>query len=173
MVSGSIFPTEFSLEELGDFIILARQQGYAGGVAKVETPQRPGFKEFPIFKKDDFSYLDSYAGWYFFPGQEVVRFKEKPVWIMSYSGGAIPNLHGDPENVWPIYEFLKTALNNPPKDYPFRGPSVFDSKNANYRYFNNWSGDLSFFRGAERIIDLTKGETVFYQDYIGGLVVNK
>ncbi len=51
----------------------------------------------------------------------------------------------------------------------FRGPDYL--KEEDYEYINKPEGDITNFRGRERI--LYKSEEVFTQDYIGGLVILK
>ena len=87
------FNLEFDLEELILFLLRARNSGYAGHAEKVKTPQRPRFKEFSPYKEGPFEYVDSYAGTYYAPGQEVIRFNDKPAWNMSYNGGMLPEHH--------------------------------------------------------------------------------
>jgi len=74
-----------NLKELAKFLVKAKMGTYAADGAEV-SPQRPEFKELE-FIEGDWEYRDSYAGFFFAPGQEVVRYKRKPVWIMSYHGG--------------------------------------------------------------------------------------
>lgn len=163
------FKIEFDLEELVKFLLRARKHGYAGGAEKVKTPQRPDFKEFPPYKEGDFEYIDSYAGHYYAPGQEVVRFKGRPVWNMAYNGGMLPKYHEDLEFSKRTYEFLKEVLLGALYSKPFRGAKQVLI--GDFEYLNKSEGDITNFRGTERI--LFKNKEVFRQDYIGGLIIDK
>lgn len=163
------FKLGFEVKELVAFILKARSQGYAGSAEKIANPQRPGFKEFAPFREGDFEYVDSYAGYYYAPGQEVVRFKGKPVWNMAYNGGMLLEFHGDLEFSRKIYGFLKKALSKVDPKRPFRGPTKLVE--GDLTYLDNSEGDITNFKGTERI--LFKGKEVYRQDYIGGFVVRK
>ena len=160
---------EFNVEDLVRFLIRARKCGYAGSAEKVKNPQRPGFKEFPPYAKGPFEYVDSYAGDYYAPGQEVVRCNGIPVWNMAYNGGMLPKFHGNLELSKRTYNFLKKALLRAKPEKPFRGPERFAE--GDFEYINKSEGDIKNFKGTERI--LFKNMEVFRQDYIGGLIIHK
>jgi len=164
---------KINLEELAGFLVKAKKATYAGDGAEVES-QRPGFKELE-YKEGDWEYRDSYVGFFLAPGQEVVRFQGKPVWIMSYSGGMRENHQENEKFAHNVFAFLKKALSNVPKNKPFRGPQNFDEgelfKKGDFRYFNFIEGNIENFSGLETIT--YKGEEVFRQKYIGGLVKGK
>lgn len=163
------FKLGFDIGELVKFLLRAREHGYAGSSEKVKNPQRPGFKEFPPHVEGDFEYIDSYAGNYYAPGQEVIRFKGIPVWNMAYNGGMLPEYHGDLDFSKKTYGFLKKALSYVQPKRPFRGPKRFAEDD--FEYFDKSEGDITNFKGTERI--LYKGKEVFRQDYIGGLIIHK
>ncbi|MCK4883771.1 MAG: hypothetical protein KAS30_02775 [Candidatus Diapherotrites archaeon] len=156
-----------NLEKLTEFLVRAKINTYAGD-AKEISPQRPGFKEFE-FIEGDFEYRDSYVGLYFAPGQEIVRFKGKPIWAMAYSGGVEKNLIGNYDFCEEIFSFLKQALKKVQKERPFRGPN--NLKEGDFEYVDKTEGDISLFNGVERIF--FKGKEVFKQHYIGGLIIHK
>lgn len=174
-----------NLKGMIDFIVKAKTQSYAGDGKPVRTERR-GFKEL-VFKEGPWEYRDSYAGFYCAPGQEVVRFNGKlvPVWVMSYSGGMTDKYLGDVDFSKRTFDFLKAALSKIQEDSPFRGPNVFEAVdklslfNTSFWYYSNESqGDVTDFRGAEKIEHSFHGgivnrETVFRQEYIGGLVFPK
>ena len=164
-----VIETPFGLDDLVAFIIRARNHGYAGSAKEVNNPQRPGFKEFLPYSEGSFEYIDSYAGHYYAPGQEVVRFNGTPVWNMAYNGGIIPQFQGNLEFAKQISNFLKDALARVDYTRPFRGPNCFVL--SPFIYFNQSEGDITNFKGTERII-FSLNE-VFRQDYIGGLIVHK
>jgi len=158
---------EINLEELVEFLVKAKVNTYAGDGKEIES-QRPGFKELE-FKEGNWEYRDSYSGFYFAPGQEVVRFKGNPVWTMAYSGGMNEKYHGNLDFAKQTFRFLKEALKRVEKSRPFRGPEYF--KQGDYEYIDKSEGDINNFKGTEKI--LYKGEEVFRQEYIGGLIVSK
>jgi len=158
---------KISLEELANFLVKAKCKTYAGDGTEV-FPQRPGFKELE-YKEGDWEYRDSYAGFYFAPGQEIVRFQGTPVWAMAYSGGMRPEHHGNKEFAKQTFTFLKKALSRVEVTRPFRGPENFHD--GDYEYSDSSEGDITDFKGTERI--LHQGKEVFRQDYIGGLILPK
>jgi len=158
---------QFTLEELAKFLVKAKTNTYAAGGKEI-APQRPGFKELE-FSEGDWKYRDSYAGFYFAPGQEIVRFKEQPIWTMAYSGGMLPEHHGHQDLAKLTFAFLKKALMLVKESKPFRGPDKFDE--AGFAYLALNEGDITEFKGVELIWQ--KGNLVFKQNYIGGLIVPK
>lgn len=158
---------EFNLIQLAKFLVKAKTQTYAGEGQEI-TAQRPGFTELE-FKEGDLEYRDSYSGFFQAPGQEVVRYKGKPIWVMAYSGGMEKKYHGDAEFAEKTFSFLKQALLRVEESSPYRGPD--NLKEGDYEYINRVEGDITNFRGQEQI--LYKGEKVFTQDYIGGLIIQK
>jgi len=155
------------LKELTEFLVKAKVETYAGDGAEVDS-QRPGFKELE-FIEGEWEYRDSYSGFYMAPGQEIVRFEGKPIWSMAYSGGITKKYQGNFDFAKQIFEFLKKALKLVDKNKPYRGPDNF--KEGDYEYVSRVEGDVSWFKGNEKI--LFKGEVVFKQDYIGGLIIDK
>ena len=75
---------EFSLEQLTTFIVRAKAATYVGSGTK-SLSHRPGSHDLE-FHEGEYSYLDSYFGGTDFLGQEVVYYKDKPVWAMNYYG---------------------------------------------------------------------------------------
>ena len=155
------------LKELAKFLVRAKIQTYAGDGKEI-TAQRPEFKELE-FKEGDWEYRDSYSGFYFAPGQEIVRFKGKPVWNMSYNGGMLIKYHGDFVFAKKVYAVLKEALKLVKELRPFRGPNKLIK--GDFEYVDNSEGDVTSFKGTEKIF--YKGEEVYKQDYIGGLIIQK
>ena len=78
---------------LARFLAKSKKQAWAGDGKKTE-PQRPGFEEHE-FIDGDWEYGDSFSGFYFFHGQETVKFQKIPLWTMSYSGGMLKAYHGN------------------------------------------------------------------------------
>lgn len=156
---------EFTLEELAQFLVKAKIHTYAGDGPEV-SPQRPGFRELE-FLEGDFGYRDSYVGFYFAPGQEVVRFRGDPVWTMAYSGGMNPEYHGLETFSRETYDILKRALLRVEASRPFRGPECFSE--GDWLYRDSSIGDITNFIGDEQIF--RRGREMFRQHYIGGIIV--
>ncbi len=156
---------EFDTQELKDFIRVAANETYAGGGMPVEDPQRPGFIEL-VYEERDYSYRDSYAGHSRSMGQEVVRYKDKPVWISGYGGGMVA---GKEDLSNESFNFLKKALSASEEGFEesMRGPHIFE--NGNWKYTYEQKGDLTDFYGYEEIY--FKGELVFFHHVIGQLLV--
>ncbi len=158
---------ETNLEDLARFLVKAKKGTYAGNDKEV-VPQRPGFKELE-FREANWYYRDSYAGFFMAPGQEVVYFKEKPVWAMAYSGGMQPQYREDKKFASKTFVFLKKTLLQVKESKPFRGPENF--KEAEWKYKNSNEGNITNFKGTEHIYH--KGKEVFRQKYIGGIIKHK
>lgn len=155
------------LEELKKFLYKANENGYAGDGNEVE-PQRPGFDEIE-YTDGKYLFHDSYAGHYFAPGQEVVYLDNKPIWAMAYAGGMNFKHHGDEKLTKDTIKFLKKALLKMDPEKPFRGPEYY--KEGDFEYHSQLMGDVQDFAGSELIN--YKGEEVFSQNFIGGVVVDK
>ncbi len=155
------------LDVLARFLVRAKVQAYAGEGSEVSS-QRPGFKELE-FIEGDWYYRDSYSGFFLAPGQEVVRYQGVPVWAMAYSGGMLPEFHGDTVFAKRTFTFLKQVLLRVEVSRPFRGPRFFQE--GDFSYSDSSSGDLTDFVGTESIS--YRGKEVFRQRYIGGLIISK
>jgi len=158
---------EVNLKQLAKFLVKAKTKGYAGNGKEI-PPERPGFKEIE-FLEGDYSYRDSYSGFFFAPGQEVVRVKGKPIWAMAFSGGMLPEFYGNIDFSKQTFTFLKKCLLRVDVSRPFRGPENF--KEGDYEYKDSSEGDIRDFSGTEHIF--YKGKEVFRQHYIGGLILSK
>lgn len=156
---------ETKLEQLNKFLFEANEHGY-GGESKEVPAQRPGFTELEYIS-GDWKMHDSYAGHFFAPGQEIVYFKDEPVWAMAYAGGMEFEYHNNNELTHEAFVFLKKALMamNPGK--PFRGPEKFEE--GEYKYVSTVAGDTKDFIGNEKIYKANK--LVFEQNFIGGIIV--
>lgn len=155
------------MKDLLEFIFKAHKNTYAAPKeVKVKfkaDPILPGHKDYDYVEKE-WRYHDSYSGWFWPPGKEVVFFQGKPVWCMSYQGKAKEGL--TEEFVEEIYSFLKKALMNVNEEKPFRGPDNFSE--GDFEYSFSMEGDYSYFIGKE--IVKYKGEEVFFQDVMGSLI---
>ena len=164
---------EFTLEQLNNFLGKATLATYAGGGKNID-PSKPdfisrfkGFKELE-YKEGDFYYRDSYAGFFRSAGEEVIWFKEKPVWTQCYGGGMEEKFCEDEKSAKETFSFLKKALSCGEKSSSFqpRGPKEF--KNGEWEYYCALQGDITDFEGNEKI--LYKGNIVFTHKFFGGLL---
>lgn len=156
------------LKELAEFLVEAKIKTYANIDAKEVKAQRPHFKELE-YKRGNWEYRDSYCGFFFAPGQEIVRFNKQPVWAMAYSGGMSKKYHGNINFAKETFGFLKLALAKVNTKTPYRGPKSYSFEN--YKYTNNIKGNITDFSGIEKIF--FKKKEVFKQEYIGGLIIPK
>lgn len=164
---------EFTLEQLNNFLGKAALATYAGG-GKIVDPSRPdfvsrfpGFKELE-YKEGDFYYRDSYAGFFTSAGQEVVWFKEKPVWTQVYGGGMLPEFQSDEAFTHRTFDFLKKALSHGEEKEAFQPRGEREFVFEDWKYQCDWGGDITSFKGSEEI--LFKGQPVFRHDFSGGLL---
>ncbi len=153
-------------KKLYTFIQKAASATYAGGGAYEKSPERPGFMEL-VYDEGDFSYRDSYAGYYRSAGSEVVRHRGKIVWIASYCGGMVA---GSEELADKTFDFLKRAMRARPENGQFfRGPAHFAIEQWHYIY--EQKGDVISFYGHEEI--WYRENPVFSHDVIGGTITGK
>ena len=139
---------------------------YAGGGGYTD-PQRPAFYEL-AFESGNWKYRDSYTGHYQSWGEEVIWYGEKVIWTCLYGGGMEPQYHGDKNFSDQTFNFLKKALlAKDSENFSPRGPNYF--KDGDYEYSCDWSGDMTKFKGSEKIN--LKGETIFTHDFFGGLSI--
>lgn len=127
------------LVELSDFIVEAGQYTWAADAPKVETPQRPGFKEL-TYQRDKWEYRDSYAGYYMAPGSSVVYYKGRPIWYMTYGGAGQTEGHFDQAKG--TYNFLRRALLQPSPLFPVRGPRKYIEEESVKAYGFDYEGNL-------------------------------
>ncbi len=160
-------PMNVVLEDLAAFLVRAKKFTYAGNGRDV-PPQRPNFREM-AYHEGDWDYRDSYAGFYRAPGQEIVRFQGKPVWVLAYSGGMLPEYHGQFKLAQETFTFLKKALWRVEESQPFRGPPEFSE--GKFKYVNSNEGDITFFFGQERI--RLEDREIFRQYYHGSGIVSR
>ena len=157
-----------SLEELNNFLEKASLATYAGNGERVKS-EKKGFYELE-YKEGDFYYRDSFAGYLSSHGQEVVWYKEEPVWMCSYAGGMCGSKSDDSKFAHETFEFLKSALRAGEKDGKFQPRGPQDFTDGDFAYRNDWSGDIKEFRGEENIV--YNGEVVFTHSYFGGMLRN-
>jgi len=123
-----------------------------------------GSKQFE-YQMEDFNYRDIYYGTSFFIGQEVVEYKEKPIWSMIYSGGIIIT-DLSREQIFEIYRFLREAMKLVDLESLYRGPKFFEEQE--YVYKNEFKGKLDNFWGDETIEK--NGFLIYELRYSGGII---
>ncbi len=155
--------TNFS--QLKEFLFEANAHGYASDPQRI-IPQRPNFQEIE-YRRGEWTFRDSFAGHFFAPGQEIVYFKNQPVWAMAYAGGMKFEHHNDEDLTKKTFKFLKTALLQMDPAKPYRGPSNF--KDGDWHYLCKIKGDVQNFTGNECIF--YQNNLVFEQNIIGGVII--
>ena len=114
-----------------------------------------------LIEDGDWKIHDNFFGGEPYGGREVISYKGKPVWIMVYYGNV-----DEVVNTRDIYPFLRKALALQPEEFPVRGPKELTERD--FKYENNWEGDLDEFKGSEKI--LKDGREVYKASYIGGFI---
>jgi hypothetical protein len=155
------------LSELNNFLGNAMKATYAGGGARLETSQRPGFIELE-YDEHPWSYRDSYAGFIRSVGHEVVWRDGTPFWSMIYCGGMTLEFTDSNEFADLTFLFLKKAMSTGEKCEVFqpRGPDVFID--GDWKYECDWSGSISDFKGSEAI--RFENKISFTHDFYGGTI---
>jgi co-chaperonin GroES (HSP10) len=149
-----------NIKQLREFLVKAKKAGYANyNAEKVEEKNK---SKTITFKLKDWKYFDNYFGGEPYGGEEVVFFKDKPVYMMVYYGSVDNSI----EDFKKVYKFLQNALLLIPKGNPFRGPKKY--KQDDYVYINKFEGKAHDFHGEETI--LLKGKRIYEARYAGGLV---
>ncbi len=154
---------DLSLAELNSFIVQAKAATYVGNGAK-SLSHRPGSHDLE-FHQGDFSYLDSYFGGTDFIGQEVVYYKERPVWAMNYYGRIIRT---DLITAQVAGQMIKKSLSKLYEEGRFLGG--FENLVDDLIYIDTNEGDVTSFSGREWI---TRDNVRVYElIYHGGLIKN-
>jgi hypothetical protein len=150
-----------NFQNLREFLVLAKKSTYASGSESIKNKDKNDSTSL-VFQDGDFLYHDNYFGGEPYGGREVVFYKGEPLYIMVYYG----SVDQDFNNINEIYKVLQKALLLIPKEYPYRGPSEYIE--GNYRYVNEYIGEIDNFSGRE-FIEYDK-KIVYEAKYIGGLV---
>jgi hypothetical protein len=153
----------FSVEELNAFIIRAKSATYVGNGDKT-IPCRMGSHDLK-FQEGPFSYLDSYFGGADFIGQEVVYYRDEPVWAMNYYGRIIEK---DRITAAEAGQMIKASLSRMYKEGRFLGGFEYFFNEDTYT--DTSEGDVTFFTGKEWIT--RNGVKVYELMYHGGLVIS-
>lgn len=151
---------DFTLNEIEGFILKA-QAPHALGTAKVTKGEEDS--AWTITETDgDWRMVDKWFGGQPYGGQEVIYFRDKAVWIMVYYG----RVYDTELSANDVYDFLRKALQFPPKGMPYRGPTKYADGNLTYK--NEVSGAVNKYSGVEKILE---NDTEIYSAvYYGGLI---
>lgn len=155
------------LSELTAFLINAKRNSYAGQAER--APSKCILSKNYLYIEADYRYEDQYFGEYVDVGKEIVWFKEIPMWGMGYRGGMIDRYRLDVDMRGETFQVLRTALKEPPLDFPVRGPMEYQK--GSFRYANEFTGDLTEFIGYEQIT--YNDRLVYKRHYLGGLIYGK
>jgi hypothetical protein len=101
----------------------------------------------------------------YFVGQEIVYFKNNPIWSMCYAGGVEESVTEE-SDISEIYRFLRVALGKVSKENIFRGPEIV--KGGDKEYINESDGTIEFFSGSEYIT--INNKRVYHLHYNGGII---
>jgi hypothetical protein len=147
------------MNSLRKFLINAKKNTYAAKKGKVPSSRK--LSNDLAFKENDYFYLDSYFGESNFAGEEIVYFKDLPIWSMNYYGKVfkynLPDGFG---------ETLREALQQVSEERPFRGPGEYIRGEYKYKCSND--GNIDFFNGVESIY--FNDEEVYRLYFHGGCI---
>jgi hypothetical protein len=156
------------LQSLLQFLTKASLATYVGGGSEIE-PQRPKFNEL-AYEEGDWTYRDSYSGYFQSCGQEVVWHKQKPFWTQLYGGGMESSHQNDKSFADLTFQFLKKAMSSGKDESIFQPRGPKNLKKGDWEYVCEWGGDITKFKGHEKILFKTK--VVFTHDFFGGLFLS-
>ena len=148
--------------ELIEFVVKAKLNSYAGSGGIGDRLGNDGSKEF-TYREGPYSYRDQYFGFNPFIGEEIIWKDDEPVWGMNFYGRV---KHRDLTDAKEIYSFLRKALQQVSRDYPYRGPRTFSE--GKWRYSNEPAGGVDNFSGNEKIH--YNNQEVYSLNYSGGAI---
>lgn len=153
------------LKELKKFLVKASTKTYASSDDKYKKEEKDGSVTFE-YKDGDWKYNDNYLGANSFGGREVIYYKDKPIWVMTYYG----QVYEDKPAAKLVPDFLRKALtrvaDSMDLEVPARGPKKY--KEGDFSYLSNTDGKITAFTGEEFI--LKDGDEVYCAVYNGGLL---
>lgn len=155
---------EQELLDLQNFLIEAKKETYANGTVEKAKSTRRGSSDYE-YKKDKYSYHDTYFGGTDFQGQEVVyQQDDTPIWGMIYYGRTLDESLSEEA----MDNALRPALMQVGEDdtIPVRGPKEFE--NQGYKYTFKVTGDLTNFEGEETIEK--EGKEIYTLKCHGGMI---
>lgn len=148
-------------KELCKFLVKAKKTTYAAGDLANKIINADHSTTL-TFEEGDWKYHDNYFGGEPYGGREVVFFKDKPVYIMTYYGQVNEKI----SDVNKFYGILMNALKLIPESRPYRGPEKYKENDLEYQ--NSFTGEVDSFFGEEKILE--NGKEVYSARYAGGLV---
>ena len=151
---------EYTEKDLVEFIVEASLHTYADPTAKaLTTSYRPECDEY-LYESGNWKYLDSYVWKRDGGGEEIVYYKNKPVWVMNYYGFIV----GEATDTKAVYAFLHRALAKRHETLPVRGASY--SEDVGFRYEVEYDREeIANLHGIERIYE---HNTLVYECYLHG-----
>jgi len=148
-------------EKLLQFLLEARTKTYAGSQGKVK-PVLNGSVQME-YKEEDWFYRDIYyIGNGIFMGIEVIHFREKPIWSMSYYGNF--KKMTEPE----IDKILRGALMDNWQEARLWKKVEWEKGDFKYICEPDFEGSIDEMAGLEKIFK--SGEQVYTFFYAGGLI---
>ena len=132
------------MDDLHSFIIQAKAATYVGNGAHIKSCRLNSHDL--EFHHGDYYYLDSYFGGTDFIGEEVVYYKDQPVWAENYYGKILkPEMISAAE----AGKMLKASLSMMYTEQRFLG--AFRHEVDDLIYFDTNEGTYQHFRGLEWI----------------------
>jgi hypothetical protein len=146
-------------ENLVKFLQKAKRKTFASKIS-IPSLNRDGSKQY-VYREGDWLYRDKYFGSLIDTGQEVVFYKGRLIWSMSYRGGMLKDYKTLSRK---CFSFLKKCLRATPLEFPVRGPRRYEKRGLLYE--NNWKGNLEDFVGEEKIF--LEENQIYFRNYLGG-----
>jgi hypothetical protein len=154
-----MYKTDLDLDGLRAFLLYANKP-YATKTDNAQT--MPDGSHEIVVTKGDWHMNDNFFGGDPYGGRQVIYYKKRPVWIMTYYGRA----ETEQIPLGEIIGFLRESLQHGTFEEPYRGPR--QHKNGDFEYSNLVDGSLLNYQGKEAITH--KGQPAFWTVYSGGLV---
>jgi transcriptional regulator with XRE-family HTH domain len=147
---------DYAHEKVIDFLCHAKRATYAGhGLETISS--RPHSHDLQ-YVEHNLKYIDTYLGGEKFAGEEAIWCDDMPFWSMNYVGRIVADgFSGD---------FLKECLFLVPKEYPYRGPLVY--QNGDFSYHCIINGEFEWYNGYEEIF--CNGIKVYECMFHGGII---
>jgi|GEM_PF-551497 len=157
-----------NIKQLIEFLRRAREEsGYEIiGEAK-ETVLQDGMRIIGPYTNGSLTYIDRYEGFEQFHGREAITLDDGLIWKRDYGGGITDNKYKEKTLALELFDVLKVALRMFPKDRPFRRGSFPLKINDRYFYSDHCKGDMTSFRGKEKIFCNFK--EIYSLEYNGGV----
>jgi hypothetical protein len=151
-----------AIDDLTNFVVAAKAATYVGDAGPVAS-SRPRSHDLR-YQAGDFTYRDSYFGGTDFLGQEVVHFRDNPIWAMNYYGRIIQDERISAAEAGAI---IKESLAAMYREGRFLGGFEHETQDGS-TYVDTSDGTVASFTGTEWIMrDNTR---VYELVYHGGLI---